>query len=287
MKKNRGITLIALVVTVIVLLILVGISINMLTGQNGILNMASKAKEKTLFAQQEEKNILNNYETQVSEYLGIDWEEAKSNAKAPKEQNEERNSGVIGIGTDGKVVNMDLWKYILLPDGTYCLNDIKSLNEVWVAGYKGKVINGQIEGYVPTYISSNGGKSWGEVSSMFMTFYNLEDLTNAPDLPYTLKKGEYTFFNSKKLKKIGDLPSNVKSLEGFFYGCESINEIPTLPSNVVDLTSTFFNCKSLINSPIIPESVRNMHTTFAGCSNLVKAPSIPRGVENIFQIVRI
>ena len=45
--QEKGITLIALVVTIIVLLILAGISISMLTGQNGILNRASEAKEKT------------------------------------------------------------------------------------------------------------------------------------------------------------------------------------------------------------------------------------------------
>ena len=39
--QEKGITLIALVVTIIVLLILAGISIAMLTGQNGILNRAS------------------------------------------------------------------------------------------------------------------------------------------------------------------------------------------------------------------------------------------------------
>ena len=43
MKNNKGITLIALVVTIIVLLILAGVSIAMLTGQNGILNRASQA----------------------------------------------------------------------------------------------------------------------------------------------------------------------------------------------------------------------------------------------------
>lgn len=43
MKNNKGITLIALVVTIIVLLILAGVSIAMLTGQNGILNRASEA----------------------------------------------------------------------------------------------------------------------------------------------------------------------------------------------------------------------------------------------------
>ena len=46
-KKNKGITLIALVVTIIVLLILAGISIVMLTGQNGILNRAAQAKNDT------------------------------------------------------------------------------------------------------------------------------------------------------------------------------------------------------------------------------------------------
>lgn len=44
MKNNKGITLIALVVTIIVLLILAGVSIAMLTGQNGILKKAGDAK---------------------------------------------------------------------------------------------------------------------------------------------------------------------------------------------------------------------------------------------------
>ena len=54
-NKNKGITLIALVVTIIVLLILAGISISMLTGQNGILNRAAEAKEKNNAAQEEEQ----------------------------------------------------------------------------------------------------------------------------------------------------------------------------------------------------------------------------------------
>ena len=46
-NKNAGITLIALVVTIIVLLIFAGISIQMLTGNNGILNQATNARDKT------------------------------------------------------------------------------------------------------------------------------------------------------------------------------------------------------------------------------------------------
>ena len=54
-KRNKGITLIALVVTIIVLLILAGISIAMLTGQNGILNRATDAKNANGTAQTDEQ----------------------------------------------------------------------------------------------------------------------------------------------------------------------------------------------------------------------------------------
>ena len=51
MTNNKGITLIALVITIIVLLILAGVSIAMLTGDNGILNQANKAKADTARAE--------------------------------------------------------------------------------------------------------------------------------------------------------------------------------------------------------------------------------------------
>ena len=54
-NKESGITLIALVVTIIVLLILAGISIQMLTGDNGILNRAEQAVEKHSDANELEK----------------------------------------------------------------------------------------------------------------------------------------------------------------------------------------------------------------------------------------
>ena len=44
LKNNKGITLIALVITIIVLLILAGVSIAMLTGGNGLLTKATEAK---------------------------------------------------------------------------------------------------------------------------------------------------------------------------------------------------------------------------------------------------
>ena len=45
-KAQQGITLIALVVTIIVLIILAGVSINMLVGENGIITQVQTAKEE-------------------------------------------------------------------------------------------------------------------------------------------------------------------------------------------------------------------------------------------------
>ena len=55
MRNNKGITLIALVVTIIVLLILAGVSIAMLTGDNGILKQSRKAKTDTANAEAVER----------------------------------------------------------------------------------------------------------------------------------------------------------------------------------------------------------------------------------------
>ena len=57
-KRNSGITLIALVITIIVLLILAGVSIATLTGNNGILSQAQNAKVETRGAAVEEARDL-------------------------------------------------------------------------------------------------------------------------------------------------------------------------------------------------------------------------------------
>lgn len=54
MKNQKGVTLVALVVTIIVLLILAGVSVAMLTGDNGILTQANSAKNKTNTSKNEE-----------------------------------------------------------------------------------------------------------------------------------------------------------------------------------------------------------------------------------------
>ena len=54
-RDSKGITLIALVITIIVLLILAGVTIATLTGDNGILTRATESKEQTELADEKEK----------------------------------------------------------------------------------------------------------------------------------------------------------------------------------------------------------------------------------------
>ena len=65
MKNQKGITLVALVVTIIVLIILAGISINLTLGDNGIITTAQKAKENMELAKVEEERELNELYTQL------------------------------------------------------------------------------------------------------------------------------------------------------------------------------------------------------------------------------
>ena len=68
-KSNKGITLIALVITIIVLLILAGVTIAALSGDNGILRRATEAKEQTNQKNDEETEKIEGYESTIDQYV--------------------------------------------------------------------------------------------------------------------------------------------------------------------------------------------------------------------------
>ena len=65
LKTNKGITLIALVVTIIVLLILTAVTINLVLGQNGIIGKAQSAQSKTAEAEARDQAQLEWLDLQV------------------------------------------------------------------------------------------------------------------------------------------------------------------------------------------------------------------------------
>ena len=110
-KKQEGITLIALVVTIIVLLILVGVSIAMLTGENGILTQAQRAKEETENAKVNEANTLTNYEQIINSNTGITLET------------------ITGYETNNTVTQDSLGNRVVVPAGFKVVNPTDNVED--------------------------------------------------------------------------------------------------------------------------------------------------------------
>lgn len=118
-KNNKGITLIALVITIIVLLILAGVSIATLTGDNGILKQAQEAKNKTKIAEVKERA--------QTDILGIQTE---NEGKMSKTQFVEiLNKYFNDVPTEENLPE-DLSKLILKTKEEYGSHDIK-ISEIW------------------------------------------------------------------------------------------------------------------------------------------------------------
>ena len=125
-KERKGITLIALVITIIVLLILAGVSIAMLTGTNGILTQANNAKQATEESTEKEKRQLSQVEasTHLENY---DYTDAEGNiAKIPAgfavsnvEGENLVSKGLVIIGTTGN-------EYVWIP----CTTDSNDTNKL-------------------------------------------------------------------------------------------------------------------------------------------------------------
>lgn len=279
-KSGKGITLIALVITIIVLLILAGVSIATLTGDNGILTRAQEAKNKTEEAQKDEENILSSYEDKINEYAGIDWDTVLANAQKHPEQ---KTSTAIGVGTDGRAVNMDLWECTLLEDGTYALNDSDSvaITGTRTAGYTGNIVDGKIEGTIPQYIKDESDGSFIEVTSIQWLFYQKTELATSPKIPDTITNMYNTFNGCTNLITVGEIPDSVTNMQGTFNGCTSLTTVTSLPNNLENMSYTFQNCSKLITVCDIPNNVTNMEATFLKCTSLIIAPEISSSVTNM------
>ena len=93
-KANNGITLIALVITIIVLLILAGVTIATLTGDNGTLTKSNDAKEQTTIAEEEEAISLAYMACKANDYT--------KNVKSDEMQKElEKNQYEVQVTSSG------------------------------------------------------------------------------------------------------------------------------------------------------------------------------------------
>ena len=165
MKKNSGITLIALVVTIIVLLILAGISISMLTGQNGILNRAIDAKEKTQVANEKEA-------------IGLATMDALTEGKGTITKKILTNKLKSYLGkNDIELTGNGPWQYVG-SDGAYTIGASGKVAQGWVYVYDNTqeakeapvgVTNGKITLNIGDYINYDPGTEASYTSEVGIT----------------------------------------------------------------------------------------------------------------------
>lgn len=182
LKNKKGITLIALVITIIILLILAGITIVALTGDNGIIKQANDAKNKTKQSEVKEALELSVLTSRINEpEIGsIDIEKLKEELEklkenktidSYKEENEkqdilftaEKDKCLFEISKDGKITvkeNTITISNVTVKDGTTILKEnCKSieLKTPLTISFEVGITNGTIEEVVPkeTFVFPN------------------------------------------------------------------------------------------------------------------------------------
>ena len=133
LRNQKGITLVALVITIIVLLILAGVTISMVLGQNGILNQANQAKAE---------NQKANVEEQVQ--MAVFAETSQFLQNNVVDQANSSNSGAdlakciadAAEGTDSQLVKSLPEGYSIASVGTYTEGDTTATFVVDVNGTK-------------------------------------------------------------------------------------------------------------------------------------------------------
>ena len=117
-NKNKGITLVALVITIIILLILAGISISALTN-TGIFQKAKDAKQKSADAELDQNTKLDEYENEIDNYL------PKQNSNKTVEQAKEK---VLSTEKNIELVDAKENK-IVIPAGFKIIGDATTVDK--------------------------------------------------------------------------------------------------------------------------------------------------------------
>ena len=163
--KEKGVTLIALVITIIVLIILAGVAINALVGENGIITQAQRAKEETEQGKRDEQGGLLSLEQQIDEAIGQTYILEKGvnkpsltagmspiKFKDPTTSEKGKAEKTEGSNADWYDYNGKKWANAMTEDGSMW---------VWIPRYAYKVNSNTFDikfliGTTDTYYDENG-----------------------------------------------------------------------------------------------------------------------------------
>ena len=285
-KKERGRTLIALVITIIVLLILAGVTIATLTVDNGILTKAQEASIQTRGAQVEEVINLWKSEIEMNENTNSNaivkgQDELLQELLSDKQvyENEiDRENKTITIGNrviSYKTKSQPTDIYVALyNDGTLVFNsknefDTSKLAEGWtIENIKGKKYEWIDIDKEPWYDASKMPQWYGSSTVIKISFLDKVVPENI----------EYWFDSLTNLTTIENMnnldTSNVTDMSGMFSRCSSLTSINLTgldTSNVINMQDMFMDCTLLTNVDITglnTSKVTSMRRMFMRCNNI-------------------
>ncbi|MBQ9658118.1 MAG: leucine-rich repeat domain-containing protein [Clostridia bacterium] len=302
--NEKGITLIALIITILVLIILAGVTLNVLTGDNGIINRAQQAKENTEEGQAYEEVQIAVDSLYLETNINSMTQEEKRAFLEDKLKKTDKNAVVTidganlsadykndnyKISKDREIFNAKQWdktatdqKYFIFETTDTeahivgLTEDGKSLTEIRIpSSYDDLPI---------TSIAKLGGNSdhSGTVYSPLTKVEIPETVTIIKDytfpfctdlneiiIPNSVTQiGYYAFCNCTSLRNIV-LSEEVKNIGfGAFSSCENLTNI-VLPESLENLGwRAFYDCKSLTNI-VLPENLTYIsNDLFENCTQL-------------------
>ena len=253
-KKEIGITLIALVITIVVLLILAGVSIATLTGNNGILTRANEAEISTELAEYKEQLDLYKVEKYAENANFI--EETLTAGKENLSYNTQKTGETGNIKTIISNISEEYLEKLEVIKGELLINT-KDEQEIKIAQGLGIEVN-------PYDITEDG-----ELLSSNGNLLLMDKTTGTLIIPDTVTAiGEGAFANLEGLKTV-IIPGTVKRIERDAFRNNKDLENVILQDGVEYIgESAFQNCTKLKNVEM-PNSVTEIKLqAFYGDRNL-------------------
>ena len=236
MKRGNGVTLIALAVTIIVMLILAGVTISTLTGNSGITTKASKAKTKSYLA-----NIKEEYELYLSEKRmddEYDLDTLYANDKTIRYEGNEVGTGIAEICSSIK--KGDEKKFEIIKGKIYYVSQDK--NVIPIAVELGFSIN--------PYEITDGGV----LKSSSMNLYLVD---NDGHLDLSEYEGKIKTIEAGAFSKV-EIESGINPLQSI-----------VLPKGITTIGDDAFSYNTSLTSIKIPNTVTSIgKRAFQGCTNL-------------------
>ena len=284
-SSNYGITLIALVVTIVVLLILSGITITTVLGDNGVIQLAKQAKKETIVTTVKEAIDIAKLSKSLEKEDGLITEDElkeilENYGEIIYDENGEIIEGIIEKSEGYEVLLPDIMDGVinqniyvkLYADGTLAFSNNK---KTIVEGQEISKDYGNIKG--KEYIQI----SWvEEIITDTPWFEDRNLITNAIFLD-EIKPTSTSFWftecrNLEKIERIENLDTKyVKNMEFMFAECEKLKELDVSKfdtRNVTSMKCMFIYCKNLINldvSNFNTNNVTNMSGMFNSCEKLI------------------